>query len=498
MLIYIKLFLLIFSFQTARTTYSTNLDQLKDNIKDTLITKNSTRKSINFDLPYFESSKLVCLQFKYLSTDNDENALLKLYLINKKTNELNEKLWSAKLSFDRQKIYEELNLNTEILSENRGDHQLQFRLLISQDESNDQLSIEQILDVNSFKLNNDYCQTRYKCIKNDCLWSIFKNETQERSIIKLKNAINTNLVNKNLIEKLNLNLKDSNVYFLVHNKNKDVLNETIYSPVLKLPINLDEIEVSFDCKSLNANCLPNDNISLNLHYKFADEYLNLINLPKRLDQFKKRSSNEGIDKFIFKLKAKDFIAKQVDIVFWISIKLKRANSTLVLSNIEVKNFLTNDLDWQRCNFARKDYLGKSTLPCGLEQFTSYDTNNVLNWLIVNEGSSSSISNYIKIINNQTSTAFYSPNELYLPRTLLYGENKDCVFKFKFNVQNANLYLFYVDDHKRQVKIWEKNEDALMITKKDSKNNWTDVAIYLGNIYQGFRLSFSGEQLVENR
>lgn len=492
---YVKLlFLLVILINRA---CSISVDLL--NIKDTLIEKVS-RKFINFDLPASEK-KIVCLQFKYLTTDSNEAALLKLYLVKKKNDELSEKLWTSKCLFNKQKVYEELNIDTQILSANVDEYQLQFRLLSNQDETVEQLSIDDILDVNSVKINDFFCQSRYKCIQNDCLWGTFKNQTLEKNIIKLKNKdqINRNPIIQNLIQKLNVNLKDNNVFFIIHNQNKLPLNESIYSPVLKLPINLDEIEISFDCKSLNIECLPNENLFV--EYKFAEEYFNLLNTPKQLIHNVKRSyksslTNERIDKFTFKLYAKNLIAKQADIIFWIIIKLK-SNQTLVLSNIEVNNFLAKNLNWKKCDFENVKH-SRPALPCNLEQFNSYDTDKVLNWSVVTEENRSLTFNYIKLVNYEKGS--YSPNELYLPRTYLEGNNRNCVFKFKFNTQNdVNLFVYFVDDHKRQVKIWEKNEDALMISKNDSRSNWTDVSIYLGNIPNiSFRLSFSIEQLVENR
>lgn len=481
---YVKLVLLSVLLQAV-----CSIDLLKDTLKE------SSKKFINFDLSKFDR-KLVCLQFKYLSTDSNENQLLKLYLINKKTNDFCEKLWSSKLSFNKQKINEELNLDTEILDQNIDDYQLQFRILNNQDEFADQLSIDDVLDVNSIRIRPDFCQSRYKCFKNDCLWSTFKNETQVKSIIKLKNqnSKDQNLIDNYLIEKLNLNLVDNNVYFLIHNKNQKQLNETIYSPVLKLPINLKEIEISFDCKSLRINCLPNENVFVD--YKIAQEYYDPNNRPKRLIKFDKK-----IDKFIFKLNSNDFIAKHVDVVFTIKIKLN-SNQTMVLSNIEVKNHLSKDLDWRNCNFEKSPLFNRSIdkLPCNLEQFNSYDTDQILNWFVVNENRSSTTPNYIKLLNDRTK--FHLANELYLPRVLLNGDNENCVFKFKFNIQKSdvNLFVYFVDDHHRQVKIYEKNEDILMIDLNEKnvlKNNWTDISIYLGNIYRGFRLLFSTDQLNVN-
>ena len=491
--------MLLFIFYSLQVSRSAKIDL--SNAKDTLKLEKSPKKFVNFDLPAFQpkgplGNKPVCLQFKYYTTDSDENALPKLYLVNKKTDELCERLWSAKITFNRQKIYEELNLNMEILNNSVRDYQLQFRLLNSQDESSDQLSINDVLDVSSVNLHNDFCQTRYKCSKNDCLWSAFKNQTQERSIIKLKSMspINqSNLIGQNLIQRLNLNLKDNNVYFVIHNKNRPLLNETIYSPVLKLPINLNEIELSFDCKSLNTDCLPNENVFV--EYKFAEEYFNMNNVPKKLIKVDRQQTYKNkYTKFAFKLKAQDFIARQIDIVFWISIKLN-LNQTLVLSNIEVKNSLSKDLDWKKCAFEKRSLRG---LPCGLEQYNSFETNKVLAWSTVHDDKSSLTPNYIKLTNDQTDPSF-APNELYLPRALQSGDNRNCVFRFKFNNENSdsNLFVFFVDDHKRQVKVWEKNEDFLMIENADSKRNWSEVSIYLGNVYQGFRLSFSAEQLAEN-
>lgn len=498
-----------------QTIHSFN-DELS--FKDTLIIK-SSRKFINFDIPNFElsstnvsstnssSSKLICLQFKFASTDNNEAALLKLYLVNKKTNEVCEKLWSSKLLFNKQKIYEELNIDAEILNENANDYQLQFRVLNNDDENSEQLSIEDVLVINSVKINNDYCQTRTKCIKNDCLWNTFieqiGNETTPRNIIKLKSnsQISQNLVSASLVEKLNLNLKDNNIYFIINNKNRLRLNETIYSPVLKLSINLDEIQLSFDCRSLNTECLPNENIFV--EYKFAEEYLNLYNMPKLLIHFNKQTyknkfNDEKIDKFIFKLSARDFIAKQVDIVFWIQIKLK-SNQTLVLSNIELKNYLAKNLEWKKCDLAQISSQKKfgNILACDLEQLNSYHTNKVLRWFIVNDDKKSKLPNYIKLKNDKTSS--HIPNELYLPRSVLSeGNNQNCVFKFQFNTKqtNVNFFVYFVDDHKRIVKIWERDEDGLM--QSENESNWTEVSIYLGNIYKGFRLSFHSEKMPLNR
>lgn len=467
------------------------------NAKDTLKLEKFPKKFVNFDLPVPPGSKLVCLQFRYFTTDSDENALPKLYLVNKKTNELCERLWSAKITFNRQKIYEELNINVEILNGSLLEYQLQFRLPNGQDESSDQLRISDVLDVGSVNVNNDYCQTRYKCSKNDCLWSASRNQTQERSIVKLKSMSSINqssLISQSLVQRLNLNLKDNNVYFVAHNKNRPLLNETIYSPVLKLPINLNEIELSFDCKSLNTECTPNENLFV--QYKFAEEYFNMNNIPRTLTKFDKQVFKSKYTKFIFKLKAKDFIARQIDIVFWISIRLG-LNQTLVLSNIEVKNYLSKDLDWKKCTFEKR---ALRALPCGLEQYNSFETNKVLTWRTVNDDKASPTANYIKISNDQSDQSF-APNELYLPRVSQAGDNRHCVFRFKFNSdssESTNLFVYFVDDHKRQVKVWEMNEDFLMIENADSKRSWSEVSIYLGNVYQGFRLSFSVEQLVENR
>lgn len=484
----------------SQTTCYAKIDL--SNAKDSLKLAKSPKKFVNFDLPEFQSKgpldgKLVCLKFKYFTTDSDEARLPKIYLVNKRTNELCERLWSAKITFNRQKIYEELNLNLEILNGSVRDYQLQFRSLNSQDETSDQLSISDVLDVSSVNVHNDYCQTRYKCSKNDCLWSASRNQTQERSIIKLKNMASlsqSNLISQSLVQRLNLNLKDNNVYFVMHNKNRPLLNETIYSPVLKLPINLNEIEVSFDCKSLATDCLPNENVFV--EYKFAEEYFNMNNVPKRLTKFERQIYKNKYTKFVFKLKAKDFIARQIDIVVWISIKLS-LNQTLVLSNIEVKNFLSKDLEWKKCAFDKRSLKG---LPCGLEQYNSFETNKVLIWSTATnaDDKASPTRGYVKLVNDQSDPSF-APNELYLPRALQNGDNRDCVFRFKFNSESSdfNLFVNFVDDHKRQVKIWEKNEDFLMIENADSKRNWSEVSIYLGNIYQGFRLSFSVEQLVEN-